>query len=291
MMTPLSDNNFLELSRRSALVSCEWLHQNLDRHEQVILDASFFLPRQQRNPKEEFKVNHIPGAHFFDIDEIADLQTPLPHTLPSVEQFSRQVGQLGIDNQTDIIIYDENHFFASARAWWMFRGFGYNKVNVLDGGLKRWKQLSYPMSDDMTKPKAKQFESVFRPELYVDLAAMQAIQHQGSMQILDARSEDSFNGQRPLYDPNIKSGHIPGSINIPYQRLYIEHDYTLQSEDQLIELFLSAKVNLDKPVVTTCGSGVSAAVLLLALYELGFRETPMYDGSWAEWGSQVELPK
>jgi len=286
-MAPLSDKIFLEQSRRSALVSCEWLHQNLGRPDQVILDASFFLPRQQRNAKEEFKVSHIPGAHFFDIDEIADLQSRLPHTLPSAEQFSRQVGQLGIDNQTRVIIYDNNHFFASARVWWMFRVFGHDNVSVLDGGLKRWKQQSYSLSKEIAKPIAREFKAVFRPELYVDLTAMQAIQDQGSMQILDARSEDSFNGQRPQYDPSLKSGHIPGSINIPYQHLTIEHDDTLQSEGPLIELFLSAKVNLDKPVVTTCGSGVSAAVLLLALYELGIQEVPMYDGSWAEWRSQV----
>lgn len=285
-MSIISDATVPQLRLGSALVSCEWLYQNLDRPELAVLDASFFLPRQHRNAKQEFNKQHIPGAQFFDIDEIADQQSPLPHTLPNAEQFAEQIGQLGIDNQTCVIVYDNNHFFASARVWWMFRVFGHDNVKVLNGGLRRWKQLLHPTTSEATKSTTKPFESKFRPALYVDLATMWTIQDQGSRQILDARSEDSFNGQRPAHEPEFKPGHIPGSVNIPYRRLYIEEDYSLRPADQLINLFSSAKVNHDRPMVTTCGSGVSAAVLLLALYEVGIQEVPMYDGSWAEWGRQ-----
>ena len=260
-----SSVNISKYTNHSALVSCEWLYRHLDRPDLVILDASFFLPRQQRNAKAEFNLQHISGAHFFDIDEIADRRSPLPHTLPNSDQFSRQMGLLGINNQTSVILYDNNHFFASARAWWMFRIFGHDNVKVVDGGLSRWRQLAYPMSNEMTKPNPKQFETMFRPELFVDLSAMQAIHRQGSKQILDARSEDSFNGQRLVHEPDLKPGHIPGSINIPYRHLYVEEDHTLRPVDRLIDVLASRNVNFDKPIVTTCGSGVSAAVLLLAL--------------------------
>lgn len=279
------------LSYYSALVSCEWLFQNQHRPYQVILDASFFLPRQNRNAKQEFNEQHIPGAQFFDIDEIADQQSPLPHTLPNAEQFAEQIGQLGIDNQTCVIVYDNNHFFASARVWWMFRVFGHDNIKVLDGGLRRWEQLGYPTTSEATKSTAKPFESKFRPALCVDLATMQTIQDQGSRQILDARSEDSFNGQRSGYESDLKPSHIPGSVNIPYQHLYIEEDYSLRPADQLINLFSSAIVNHDKPIVTTCGSGVSAALISLALNEIGIQDVPMYDGSWAEWGRQANCSR
>ena len=274
------------LDPNSALVSCEWLQQNLDRSELVVLDASFFLPRQQRNAKQEFKSQHIPGAHFFDIDEIADQQGPLPHTLPNAEQFSRQVGQFGIDRETWVIIYDDNHFFAAARAWWMFRVFGHDNVKVLDGGLTRWRQLSYPLTSKLTTPMAKEFVAVFRPKLFADLSTMRDIQRQGNRLILDARSEDSFNGQRPILEAGLQPGHIPGSTNIPYRHLFAEEDLTLRSVEQLREAFLTANVKLDQLMVTTCGSGVSAAILLLALFEIGIHEVPLYDGSWAEWGRQ-----
>jgi thiosulfate/3-mercaptopyruvate sulfurtransferase len=152
----------------SALASCEWLRHQLCRSGPVILDATFFLPRQQRNAKEEFNLRHIPDAQFFDIDEIADPISPLPHTLPSADRFAQLVGQLGIGNDTWVCVYDNNHFFASARAWWMFRVFGHDKVKVLDGGLTRWKQLSFPLTDEWKQPLPKRFNAVFRSELFVD---------------------------------------------------------------------------------------------------------------------------
>lgn len=275
----------------NVLVSCEWLKQSLGSSHQVILDATFFLPRQRRNAREEFALRHIPGARFFDIDEIADSSSPLPHTLPDADRFARQVGRLGIDNETSVIVYDDNHFFASARAWWMFRVFGHEKVNVLNGGLTRWKKRLFPVASDAIKPAPKRFDAVFRPELFADLNQMRLIQQQGSKQILDARSEDSFKGQRPLTEPGLQPGHIPGSINIPYRHLLARDDSTLLPVERLRQIISEAAVDLSKPIVTSCGSGVSAALLSLALYQLGLPDTPLFDGSWAQWGRQPDFPR
>jgi len=290
MTNPLPPTN-AELDSNSALVSCERLRQNLGRPHQVILDATFFLPRQQRHARDEFKSQHIPSAQFFDIDDIADRSSPLPHTLPGADKFARQVSELGIDNDTWVFIYDNNHFFAAARTWWMFRVFGHHKVKVMDGGLSRWKYLSFPLTSDITTPIPKTFEAVFHPELFADLAQMRVIQQQNKRLILDARSEDNFNGQPPLNDAELHPGHIPGSINIPYQHLFTHDHHTLRPIDQLSQLFLAAGVDVSKPMVTTCGSGVSAALLILALYQVGIHVVPMYDGSWAEWGRQADLPR
>ena len=276
---------------KNALISCEWLRRNLDGSNLVILDASFFLPRQQRNAQQEFRSQHIPGAQFFDIDEIADLTSSLPHTLPGADQFARQAGQLGIDNDTWVIIYDNNHFFASARAWWMFRVFGHNKVKVVNGGLTRWKNQLFPLTSDLIRPAPKLFNAAFRSELFADLKQIRVIQRQGSKQILDARSEDSFNGRRPLHDAGLQPGHIPGSLNIPYQNLFAQDDFTLRPVEQLRRIFSDAAVDFSKPMVTSCGSGVSAALLLLALYQLGLYDIPLFDGSWAQWGRQPDLPR
>ena len=273
----------------SALVSCKWLQQNLDTRNLVILDATFFLPRQQRNALEEFH-HHIPGALFFDIDKVADLENPLPHTLPNAQQFSDAVGEMGIDQDTLVIIYDNNHFFAAARVWWMFRVFRHESVKVLDGGLQHWKHLNYPIDSNQLSPVRKIYKTQYRPELLCDLTQMLRIQQTGERQILDARSADSFQGQRPLSAPDLQPGHIPNSINLPYASLTDAEQYTLLPGTQLQVLFEDAGVNLSQALVTTCGSGVSAAVLLLALYQIGLTEIPLYDGSWAEWGRQAGAP-
>jgi thiosulfate/3-mercaptopyruvate sulfurtransferase len=278
-----------ELNTDSALVSCEWLLQHLERPDLVILDATFFLPRQQHNARDEYKLQHIKGAQFFDIDEIADRTHSLPHTLPSAEQFGDQVGRLGIDNDSWVIVYDHNHFFASARVWWMFRVFGHDKIKVLDGGLTRWKQLSFPLTDERAIPCPKAFQAMFRPELFTDLQQMQGIQRHGSAQILDSRSEDSFKGHRPLHEPGLRPGHIPDSLNIPYQHLFRPDDHRLRSSEELKQIISYTAVDCSKPIVTSCGSGVSAALLLLALYQLGIHEVPLFDGSWAEWGRRKDV--
>jgi len=275
----------------NALVSCEWLRKNLDCPKQIILEATFFLPRQQRNAQAEFSREHIAGARFFDIDKIANTHSPLAHTLPDSGQFARQVAALGIDNDTRVIIYDRNHFFASARVWWMFRVFGHDMVKVLDGGLLRWQQCEFPLTAALTPPEPKEFKAHFRAELLFDLDQMIRVQRNTDRQILDARSEDSFTGQRPLSEPGLHPGHIPGSINLPYRKLYTDDDHTLLPPDLLQQILVSANVDISKPMVTSCGSGVSAALLLLALYQLGIGDVPMFDGSWAQWGRQAHLPR
>ena len=275
----------------SALVSCEWLAQNLNVENQVILDATFFLPRQQRNARMEYQ-QHIPGALFFETDAVADLASPLPHTLPNAEQFSDAIGKMGIDNNTQVLIYDNNHFFAAARVWWMFRVFGHDQVRILDGGLERWKQLNFPVDSEQQFSTKKVFNARYRPELVFDLRQMLSTQQTNARQIIDARSADSFSGQRPLAaTTGLQPGHIPDSINIPYANLTDDEQQTLISNNKLKALLKENHIDLSQPIVTTCGSGVSAAVLVLALYQLGHTEIAMYDGSWAEWGRQIDTPK
>lgn len=276
---------------KSALVSCEWLQQNLNDENQVILDATFFLSRQQRNSHIEYKKVHIPGALFFDIDEIADLTKPLPHTLPSTKQFAEAMGILGINNNNRIIIYDNNHFFASARVWWMFRVFGHHKVQVLNGGLACWLQKSYPTDAIVPTSIKKNFVAKFHPELVCNLLQMTKIHETASRQIVDSRSQDSFLGLRLPSSPDLKPGHIPGSINIPYSSLTCKVQFTLLAKQQLLALFEEAGINLAQSIVTSCGSGVSAAVLVLALYQIGVTDVSVYDGSWTEWGRQADTPK
>jgi thiosulfate/3-mercaptopyruvate sulfurtransferase len=275
----------------SALVSCEWLQQNLDAENQLILDATFFLPRQHRNALEEYQQHHLPGALFFDIDEVADLSSPLSHMLPKAEDFADAIGKMGITNDTLVLIYDNNNFFAAARVWWMFRVFGHDQVRVVDGGLTRWKQLNFPVNPKQSSPIRKPFKSQYRPELVFNLMEMKLVLRNNSRQIIDARSADSFLGQRSLANTALQPGHIPGSINIPYARLTDSEQQTLLSKQKLQTLFEDVRINLSKPIVTTCGSGVSAAVLALALYQIGLIDIPLYDGSWAEWGRQMDTPK
>lgn len=275
----------------SALVSCEWLQQNLDAENQLILDATFFLPRQHRNATEEYQQHHLPGAQFFDIDEVADLSSALSHMLPTAEHFAVAVEKMGITNDTLVLIYDNNHFFAAARVWWMFRVFGHDRVRVVDGGLARWEQLHFPVNSQQPSPVRKIFKAHYRPELVFNLMEMSLAQRTNSRQIIDARSADSFLGQRGLTDSTLQPGHIPGSINIPYASLTDSEQQTLLPKQKLQIIFDDAHVNLSHPIVTTCGSGVSAAVLALALYQIGLADIPVYDGSWAEWGRQASTPK
>jgi len=275
----------------SALVSCEWVEQHLDAENQIILDATFFLPRQNRNAQAEYLHQHLPGALFFDIDEVADLSSSMSHMLPNAEHFSDVVGKVGISNDTRVLIYDNNHFFAAARVWWMFRVFGHEQVQVIDGGLARWKQLKLPVCTEQTSPISKIYKAQFQPELVFDLKQMLEVQKSKLRQIIDARSAGSFVGQGQVVDRVLKSGHIPGSINIPYANLTESSEQTLLENPTLQLLFEQANVNLSGSIVTTCGTGVSACVLALALYKIGLKDIPVYDGSWAEWGRQEETPK
>ncbi|MGR9051107.1 MAG: sulfurtransferase [Gammaproteobacteria bacterium] len=275
----------------SPLINCDALNRSLGAENRVVLDATFFLPRQLRDARAEYRAMHIPGALFFDIDEVADLDNPLPHTLPSAEHFAEAAGTFGIDNDTDVVVYDNNHFFAAARVWWMFRVFGHDRIRVLDGGLVRWRQLSFAVDNDLPCPTTKTFHARYRPHLVRDLEQMRQLRHSAPQQILDARSPESFQGIRPSTEPLCPAGHMPGSLNIPYAQLTDPDRQTLLPTQNLKTLFEAAAVDLSKPLVCSCGSGVSAAVLALALSRLGMAEVPVYDGSWAEWGRLPDTPK
>ena len=274
----------------SPLVSAEWLRARLDEPDIAVLDATFFLPRQSRDAFAEYRKAHIPGARFFDIDVIADPRNPLAHSLPSPKNFALAAGSLGIDDRTGVIVYDNNAFLASARAWWMFRVFGHDKVAVLNGGLSRWKTAGCALESGSVAAAPKVFERRFRRDLVFDLQQMRAASRTRDWQIVDTRSPGRFTGANPETEAGMRSGHIPGSINLHYEALRDDSTFTLLPVEKLDALRAGAGINLDRPIVATCGSGVSAAILSLGMYMLHCRSVPVYDGSWAEWGRQKDAP-
>lgn len=271
------------------LVDCGWLVERLDDPVIAAVDATYFLPNQGRDAEAEFHAGHIPGARFFDIDTIANLADPLPHMLPTAEAFAAAVGRLGIGNDTHVIAYDGNDFLASARVWWMFRVFGHDRVSVLDGGLKRWNMLGLPLRDGSEAVVARPFTARFRPELVVDLEKMKRLVATQA-QILDARSPGRFAGTEAEPRPGLRAGHMPGSRNLFFRNLIDERTLRFKPVEELERLYRSAGLNLGEPVVTTCGTGVTAAILALGLYLLGRPDTAVYDGSWTEWGSRSDTP-
>lgn len=272
-----------------ALVSTDWLVRHLDAPDVRIVDATWCLPAQNRDPKAEYAAAHIPGAVYFDIDDIADDSSSLPHMLPSPAKFSSRVRRLGLGDGVRIVIYDSNRFMASARAWWMFRLFGHADVAVLDGGLGKWRAEGHPVDDRPVRPIERHFTARQNNLLVRDLDQMRANLTRRGEQVLDARAAGRFRGTEPEPRQGLRSGHIPGSRNLPYSEL-LAADGTLKPEAELRRLFAAAEVDLDRPVVTSCGSGVSAAVLSLALHRLGAADSAVYDGSWTEWGGRSDTP-
>lgn len=274
----------------SPLVNCEWLAERLDTPQIAVVDASFFLPAQQRNATAEFRAGHIPGARFFDIESIADTSSQLPHMLPAPEFFAEQVGRLGIGNDTRVIAYDSNDFMASARVWWTFRVFGHERVSVLDGGLRRWKALGFAITDQDGERQPRHFDAVFHPEWVLGLDEMRRLAENPAAQILDARAPGRFAGTEPEPRTGLRSGHIPGSRNLFFKQLIDEAGHCLKPAGELETLYRNAGIDLGRPVATTCGTGVTASVLALGLYLLGRPDTAVYDGSWTEWGGRTDTP-
>lgn len=273
------------------LVDCEWLADHLDDPTLAILDASFFLPNQGRDAGGDFLAEHIESAQFFDIDEIADRTNPLPHMLPSPAGFAEAVGRLGIGNATHVIAYDNNAFMASARAWWMFRVFGHDRVSVLDGGLQRWRDLNLPLVSGAPEPAvACRFDAGFRPDLVRSLEQMRDLLGEPHVDIVDARSPGRFAGSEPEPRPGVRSGHIPGSRNVPYRSLVDETSGEMKALPEIAATFETAGTDVAGPLVTTCGTGVTAAILALALFRLGRADVAVYDGSWTEWGGRTDTP-
>jgi len=271
------------------LVSTAWLAAHLRDPDLRVVDARWYLPTLGRDARAEYRAAHVPGAVFFDIDEICDRASPLPHMLPDPETFARAVGRLGIGDGDRVVIYGQRYLVASARVWWTFRVFGHDRVAVLDGGFPAWRAEGRPVEAGEPTPPPRRFTARFRPALVRDLGAMLDNLHARREQVVDARSTGRFAGTEPEPRPGLRGGHIPGSVNLPYERLFAE-DGRLLDPEGLRAAFLRAGVDLAKPVVTTCGSGVTAAVLAFALARLGRPDVAVYDGSWTEWGGRADTP-
>jgi len=273
----------------SALVTTEWLAGHLGDEDVRVVDGSWHLPSAGRDARAEFLERHIPGAVFFDIDAIADGETALPHMLPSPEKFARAVGALGIGDGDRVVVYDAGGVRSAARVWWTFRAFGHDDVAVLDGGLARWRAEGRPLVSGTPSPISRRFSARPRPSLVRDLDAVRANLASRAAQVVDARSPGRFAGTEPEPRPGVRSGRIPRSFNVPFDRLYAS-DGTMLPAAALRDAFVKAGVDLDRPVVTSCGSGVTAASLALGLHLLGHGEVAVYDGSWAEWGGRHDTP-
>ncbi len=264
----------------SALIATDELAARLG--EMVILDGSHHLPTAGRNAGSEFLEAHIPGARFFDIDGVADRASDLPHMLPYAKDFALAMGVMGIRRDDEVVVYDVVGTTGAARVWWTFRAFGHERVKVLDGGLPKWRAEGRPVEGG--------YAAVARPELVRAQEDMLANIASCAEQVLDARSPGRFAGVEPEPRPGMRSGHIPGSLNLPYTELLDPESRTFRDRATLRAAFEAAGLDLDRPVATTCGSGVTAAVLALGLYELGRTDTAVYDGSWSEWGSREDTP-
>lgn len=278
----------------SAIVSTAWLGDRLgDRLRSPgirVLDGSWYLPQQNRDAKAEYARAHIPGARFFDIDAVADQGSPLPHMLPSADAFGAAVGALGIGNDDHVIAYDGAGLFSAARVWWTFRAFGHENVSVLDGGLPKWRAENRPLEDGEDATEDRRFEALpVRAALVRSVNQVRATLDGGGEQIVDARSRGRFEGSEPEIRPGLRGGHIPGSRNLPYDQL-IGAAGTLLPPDRLRAAFARVGVDLERPVITSCGSGITASILALGLHLLGREDAAVYDGSWSEWGGRTDLP-
>jgi thiosulfate/3-mercaptopyruvate sulfurtransferase len=278
------------MTERSWLTETEDLAAELDAPDIVIIDASWHMPDEKRDAHAEYLEEHIPGAIFFDIDEIADTKSKLPHMLPPPEKFSSRMRSMGIGDGARIVVYDSKGMFSAPRVWWTFRVMGHDDVTVLNGGLPKWKREGLPLESGEPRLRStRHFTSRRNADLVRDVSDIKALLRDRSAEIVDARSADRFEGRAPEPRAGLRSGHIPGAHNVPYGKL-LNQDGTLKSSAELEAAFAEAGVDLTKPVVTSCGSGITASLLALALANIGHRRTAVYDGSWAEWGADQTLP-
>ncbi|WP_430465521.1 3-mercaptopyruvate sulfurtransferase [Tabrizicola sp.] len=270
------------------LVSTDWLAAHLKDPDLRVIDASWYLPEMAREAKAEYQAAHIPGARFFDIDEITDSRSNLPHMAPPPEKFMSRMRAMGIGDGHQVVVYDGMGLFSAARVWWTFRLMGKMDVAVLDGGLPKWRAEGREI-EDMPPILRDRHMTVSRQHALVkDVTQVAHAAKLAEAEIIDARSAARFKGEAPEPRPGLRAGHIPGSKNVPFSTL-LNADGTMKSVAELRALFEAAGVNLTKPAITTCGSGVTAAVLSLALERLGHKNHALYDGSWAEWGMYEDL--
>ena len=275
---------------QTSLIETEELARELHAPDLVILDASWHMPAEGRNARAEYLAEHIPGALFFDIDEIADTKSHLPHMLPPPEKFSSRMRSMGVGDGSRIVVYDSAGLFSAARVWWTFRVMGVQDISVLNGGLPKWKREGHPLeSGEPTARTARHFTARRNADLVRDLSDMKSLIKDRTAEIVDARAAERFAGKAPESRAGLRSGHIPGAHNLPFAKL-ITKEGTLKPAPEVERLFEEAGVDLSKPVVASCGSGITASVLALALAEIGHRRTSVYDGSWSEWGADQNLP-
>lgn len=273
-----------------ALVSTEWLAAHLDAPDVRVVDASFKLPGVTPTAAEDYRQRHIRGAVFFDIDDIADERNPLPHMLPSAEKFAQRMRRLGIGDGHKVIVYDGTGLNSAGRAWWMLRIFGHRDVAILDGGLPKWLAEGRPVTDEVPAPRERHFTARLDTTLLRDKRQLIDNLNSRREQVLDARAKGRFEGAIPEPRAGLRSGHIPGSLNLPYEELVDPRTRTLLPAEALERRFLAAGLRRDKPIVTSCGSGVTACALAFGLHLIGWPDAAIYDGSWSEWGQPGEHP-
>lgn len=271
------------------LVSTDWLAAHLKDPDLRILDGTLFMADEGRDARAEYEAAHIPGARFFDIDDISDARSELPHMVPPVEKFMSRLRAMGVGDGHQVVVYDAKGLFSAARVWWLFRLMGQDNIAVLDGGLPKWQAERRPIED--LPPMVRDRHMTVRRQNYMvrDVTQVSAASKLGDHEILDARAAARFRGDAPEPREGLRAGHIPGSRSVPYTEL-LNEDRTMKDPDSLRAVFAAAGVDMTKPVITSCGSGVTAAVINLALERIGKTDHALYDGSWTEWGAFATLP-
>ncbi len=275
-------------SKVQKLVSTDWLEDQLGSEMLKVLDASWYLPSENRNPEEEFLKKHIRGAKYFDINKFSDQGHELPHMVPSKEHFCSELSKLDIVDGDHVVFYDGLGIFSAARAWWLLKLFGFTRVSVLDGGLPKWISEKRSLSSEVSVSQSSQIITNFDDQIVCDWKRVKIFMANKPSQIIDARPAARFSGLESEPRLGLRSGHIPGSTNICYRDL-LNDDQTLKSKESLLNIFNSKGVDLANPIITSCGSGVTAAILFLALELVGAKDLAIYDGSWAEWGQREDL--
>ena len=273
----------------SFFVAADWLAEHIDDPEIQIIDARMAPPGQEeRDLNAEYQAGHIPGAVFFDIEALSDHTSPLPHMMPRAEAFAVAMRELGVSSDKHLVVYDEGNLFSAPRAWWMLRTFGVEKVSIVAGGLEGWRRDGLPLEQGLPELPEGDFDGRVDPLAIKRLTDVLLVSHEGSAQIVEARPAGRFPGQVAEPRPGLRCGHIPGALNVPWTELVINGE--LKTTDELNEIFARQGVDFERPIIASCGSGVTAAVVVLALTTLGVNGVSLYDGSWSEWGARTDLP-